>query len=145
MCITGGEPLLQDDIINLIKNLLKQDYFVIIETNGSVNIKNIIKFKELVISLDIKCPSSKMDKEIDLNNIILLNKEDQIKFVIKDKKDYNYAKNIIREFNPICDIFFQPIWGENPKKIANWIVSDRLNVKLSLQLHKIIWGLERNA
>jgi 7-carboxy-7-deazaguanine synthase len=145
VCVTGGEPLLQDDIYELIKKLLTNNYFVIIETNGSVNIKKLIEFKSLIISLDIKCPSSKMDKEMDFNNIGLLKKEDQIKFVIKNKQDYNYAKDIINKFKPKCDIFVQPVWGENPKKIAEWIISDNLNVKLGLQLHKIIWGSKRRV
>jgi len=145
VCITGGEPLLQKDIFDLIKYLLKKNYFVLIETNGSINIKKIFEFKKLIISLDLKCPSSKMDKEMDFKNIGLLKKEDQIKFIIKDKRDYDYAKDIIIKFKPKCDIFFQPVWGESPKKIAEWIISDRLNVKLGLQLHKIIWGLKRRV
>jgi len=145
VCITGGEPLLQKDILKLIKNLMNKDYFVIIETNGSISIKKIIRIKNLFISLDVKCPSSKMDKENKLENIKLLRDNDQIKFIIKDKKDYNYSKNIINRYKPTCDIFIQPVWGENPKKIANWIVADRLNVKFSLQLHKIIWGQKRRV
>jgi 7-carboxy-7-deazaguanine synthase len=145
VCLTGGEPLFQENIIELIKNLIKNDYFVIIETNGSISIKDLIKFKKLIISLDIKCPSSKMDKRIDFKNIGLLRKNDQIKFIVKDKKDYNYAKKIINENKPICDIFIQPVWGESPKKIANWIVKDRLNVRYSLQLHKLIWGQKRRV
>ena len=145
VCITGGEPLLQDDVIELIKNLFNKDYFVIIETNGSISIKKIVKFKDLVISLDVKCPSSKMDKENKLENIKLLRKNDQLKFIVKDKKDYIYTKNIIGKYKPTCDVFIQPIWGENPKKIADWIVADELNVKFSLQLHKIIWGQKRRV
>ena len=86
-----------------------------------------------------------MAKKIKLENINFLKKEDQIKFVIKNKEDYIYAKNIIRKYKPICDIFFQPVWGENPKKIAEWIIKDRLYVKLSLQLHKILWGVEKGV
>jgi 7-carboxy-7-deazaguanine synthase len=145
VCITGGEPLLQKDIYNLIRNLLIKNYFVIIETNGSIKIKELDEFKKLIISLDIKCPSSKMDKKIDFRNINLLKMKDQLKFVIKDKKDYNYAKNTINKYKPKCDIFFQPVWGEDPKRIAQWILTDKLNVKLGLQLHKILWGLKRGV
>ena len=145
VCLTGGEPLFQQNTIELIKNLIKNDYFVIIETNGSISIKDLIKFKKLMISLDIKCPSSKMEKKFDFKNIGLLRKNDQIKFIVKEKKDYNYAKKIINENKIICDIFIQPVWGENPKKIANWIVKDRLNVRYSLQLHKLIWGQKRRV
>jgi 7-carboxy-7-deazaguanine synthase len=145
VCLTGGEPLLQDDIYDLIKELFTKNYLVLIETNGSLNINKLVGFKKLIISLDIKCPSSKMDKEMDFNNIGLLKKEDQIKFIIEDKRDYNFAKDIIIKFKPECDIYIQPVWGENPKKIAEWIISDRLNVKLGLQLQKILWGLKRRV
>ncbi len=145
VCLTGGEPLLQNDIIELINSLLKKKYYVVIETNGSIIIKNLLKYKLLLISLDIKCPSSNMVKKINLKNIDLLRKDDQIKFVIKSKEDYIYAKNIVSKYKPKCDVFFQPVWGENLKKIAEWIISDRLNVKLSLQLHKIIWGLKKRV
>jgi len=145
VCLTGGEPLLQEDIQDLIKTLLKRKFYVIIETNGSISIENLQKFKSLIISLDIKCPSSNMDKKSKLKNINFLKKDDQLKFVIKNKVDYSYAKKIIKEYKPSCEIFFQPVWGENPKKLAKWIIKDGLNVKLGLQLHKIIWGLKRRV
>jgi 7-carboxy-7-deazaguanine synthase len=145
VCITGGEPLLQEDIIELIKSLSKKEYSIIIETNGSIEIKPIISFDKLVISLDIKCPSSNMEKNMVLKNIDLLRKDDQIKFIVKDKNDYDYAKKIIKNHNPQCDIYIQPVWGFNPKNIANWIIKDKLNVKLGLQLHKIIWGEKRRV
>lgn len=145
VCLTGGEPLLQREIYDLINVLLKKKYYVVIETNGSINIINLLKFKPLLISLDIKCPSSNMYKKCQLKNINLLKKGDQLKFVIKNKQDYNYAKNIVIEYKPFCDVFFQPVWGENPSKLAEWIITDRLNVKLGLQLHKIIWGSNRRV
>jgi 7-carboxy-7-deazaguanine synthase len=145
VCLTGGEPLLQEDISELINVLLKKKYYVVVETNGSINITNLLKYKSLLISLDIKCPSSNMHKKSQLNNIYLLKKDDQLKFVIKNNEDYIYAKNIIMEYKPVCDIFFQPVWGENPRKLAEWIITDRLNVKLGVQLHKMIWGLNRRV
>ena len=145
VCLTGGEPLLQEEILDLINSLLKKKYYVVVETNGSISIKNLIKYKPLVISLDIKCPSSNMHKKIQFKNLNLLRKDDQIKFVIKNREDYIYAKNIVNKYKPACDVYFQPVWGENPKKIAKWMISDRLDVKLNLQLHKIIWGLKKRV
>ena len=142
VCLTGGEPLLQDEILKLIELLLKRDYKICLETNGSINIKHISE-KSVLISLDIKCPSSHMHENNDFLNIPLLRKDDQLKFIIKDKKDYNYAKEIIKKYKPRCIIFFQPVWGTNPNKIANWIISDGLDVKLGLQIHKILWGDKR--
>ena len=142
VCLTGGEPLLQDEILKLIELLLKRDYKICLETNGSINIKHISE-KSVLISLDIKCPSSHMHENNDFLNIPLLRKDDQLKFIIKDKKDYNYAKEIIKKYKPRCIIFFQPVWGTNTNKIANWIISDGLDVKLGLQIHKILWGDKR--
>ena len=142
VCLTGGEPLLQDEILKLIELLLKRDYKICLETNGSINIKDLSK-KSILISLDIKCPSSHMHENNDFLNIPLLRKDDQLKFIIKDKKDYNYAKEIIKKYKPRCMVFFQPVWGTNPNKIANWIISDGLDVKLGLQIHKILWGDKR--
>ena len=142
VCITGGEPLLQDEILKLIELLLKKNYKIGLETNGSINIEDLSK-KSILISLDIKCPSSHMHENNDFLNITLLRKVDQLKFIIKDKKDYNYAKEIIKKYEPRCMVFFQPVWGTNSNKLANWIISDGLDVKLGLQIHKILWGDKR--
>jgi len=140
ICITGGEPLIQEDIIELIKHLLNLKYSVIVETNGSLKIDFLKNKKNLIISLDIKTPSSKMHEKMFLQNINMLTKKDQIKFIIKNKKDYEYARIIIQKFKPKCDVFFQPVWKTNSEKLAKWILEDYLKVKLGLQIHKIIWG-----
>ncbi len=138
ICLTGGEPLIQEDSIKLIKRLLKQNYIICLETNGSKDIKPLKKKKNLLISLDIKCPSSKMEKKMLFENIKFLENKDQLKFVIKDKKDYDYAKNILKKYSTKCDSFFQPVWSTKPEKIANWILKDNLDVKLGMQIHKIL-------
>ena len=145
VCITGGEPLLQKETIELIDVLLKKNYKILLETNGSKNIKNLIGRKSLIVSLDVKCPSSKMYKKMHLENISLLKKNDQLKFVVKDKKDYNYARKIVQKYKPVCPVFFQPVWGTNFKNLADWILCDELEVRLGLQLHKIIWGDRRGV
>jgi len=144
ICITGGEPLLQKDIFNLIDKLLKKGYKISIETNGSLSIKKIGK-KPLMISLDIKCPGSKMHKNNYLKNINFLKKDDQLKFVIKNKEDYLYAKKILEEYKPDCTVFLQLVWGKNPKNLTKWILNDGLNVKIGLQIHKIIWGRKKTV
>jgi 7-carboxy-7-deazaguanine synthase len=145
VCITGGEPLMQKDTPRLIDRLLKKDYRVCLETNGSYSIQNLIGKKSLILSLDIKCPSSCADKQMNLHNILFLSKKDQLKFIIKNKKDYQYAKDIIYEYAPVCPVFFQPVWGADPKKIALWILQDGLHVRLSMQLHKLIWGTKKGV
>ena len=143
ICITGGEPLLQDDIGDLIDILLKKDYILSIETNGSIDIKPYSNNENIMISLDIKCPSSNMMDKMLLNNINYLKKSDQLKFIIMNREDYNYAKKIIDDYMPNCSIFFQPVEGTNYKDLAEWILSDNLDVKIGLQIHKILWGNRR--
>jgi len=141
VCITGGEPLLQkEDLKELIKNLFKKKYEIIIETNGSVEIDEISKIKELIVSMDIKCPSSEMHDKMVFENIKNLTKKDQVKFVIKDEKDYEYAKKMIKKYNPKSLIYFQPVWKTKTEKIAEWILKDGLDVILGLQIQKIIWA-----
>jgi 7-carboxy-7-deazaguanine synthase len=140
ICITGGEPLLQNETVDLIDALLKRKYKICLETNGTISVKKLSNKKSLMISLDIKCPSSNMHDKTYLKNISYLRTDDQLKFIIKDKNDFNYAKKIINMYKPDCTVFFQPVWGTNPRNLADWIVYDKLNVKLGLQLHKIIWG-----
>jgi 7-carboxy-7-deazaguanine synthase len=143
VCVTGGEPLFQNDVPKLLDSLLKRNYLICLETNGSINIEKIVGKKSLMISLDIKCPSSNMHEKMYLENLSVLKKDDQLKFVIDDKRDYDYAKKIIQRYKPVCTVFFQPVWGTNAKQLAEWILNDELNVKLGLQIHKIIWGDKR--
>ncbi len=146
ICLTGGEPLIQEDTIELIKNLLNLKYSIIVETNGSLKIdylQSLKNNKKLIISLDIKTPSSKMHEKMFLKNINMLLKKDQLKLIIKNRKDYEYARIIIQKFKPKCDVFFQSVWKTNSEKLAKWILDDNLKVKLGLQIHKIIWGDKR--
>ena len=140
ICITGGEPLLQQETYDLLDILLKRNYTICLETNGSLSIEKIAGVKSLMISLDIKCPSSGMHEKMNFENLSYLTTDDQLKFIINNKKDYDYAKSIIKKHNPKAIIFFQPVWSLNPRKLATWLLEDDLNVRLGLQLHKIIWG-----
>jgi 7-carboxy-7-deazaguanine synthase len=145
ICITGGEPLFQKETPKLIDSLLKKNYSVCLETNGSFSIMNLVGKKSFIISLDIKCPSSGSQDDMNMNNIIALSKDDQLKFIIKNKEDYLYAKEVLKKYNPICTVFFQPVWETNPKMLASWILRDGLQVRLSIQLHKIVWGAKRGV
>ncbi len=140
VCVTGGEPLLQKNINKLI-NLLKKNHFnVYIETNGSLNIDTLPK--GIVRVVDIKCPGSGMDQEMDWKNIKRLKHKDEVKFIISSKNDYEWAKGITKKYKIIdkATVLFGLIHGKlKPKTLAGWILKDGLGVRLQLQLHKIIW------
>jgi 7-carboxy-7-deazaguanine synthase len=140
VCITGGEPLLQEAIVQLIDVLLEKKYVICLETNGSIGIESLVGKKSLLISLDIKCPSSTMHEKMNFNNVSLLTCNDQLKFIIQNREDYEYAKKIIKKYKPQSAIFFQPVWGINLKELSSWVLNDGLDVRIGLQLHKIIWG-----
>ncbi|MBW2738005.1 MAG: radical SAM protein [Deltaproteobacteria bacterium] len=139
--ITGGEPLLQDDTPLLIDRLLEKKYEVLLETNGSINI-NVVNNRCLKI-VDIKCPSSDENDKNDLENLKRLNQKDQIKFVLGNHKDYEFAKEttkLIPPGFPMKNVLFSPLIEQmHPSQLAEWIIEDRLMVRLQIQLHKIIW------
>lgn len=140
VCITGGEPMVQEDTPKLIEMLCSEGYLVSLETNGSKTIEGLPKSDSLIISLDIKCPSSHMEDKMYLNNLEMLEPKDQLKFVIEDEKDYEYAKVIMKRYNPRCNIIMMPVFGNNIKLLAERILRDNLNVRVLPQLHKLIWG-----
>jgi 7-carboxy-7-deazaguanine synthase len=136
--ITGGEPLLQNSVHELIGELIKKKYKVLVETNGTVDISKIPK--EVMVIMDIKCPSSGMIDKIKWENIRELKDKDEIKFVISDSKDYLWVKDVIEKYNLSGKkILLSPIFDKlSPKDLSKWILEDGLNARVHLQLHKII-------
>ena len=150
VCVTGGEPLLQEETFNLIESLLKhkRGYMVLLETNGSIGLKKVIDTFDgyggrFTISMDIKTPSSGMEDRMLFDNISLLRTHDQLKFVVGDENDYSYSKRVISRYKPKCKIIIQPVWGTDYRKIAELMIEDGIDARLSLQIHKIIWGEDR--
>ena len=142
--ITGGEPLLQEGVISLADRLLKEGYTVLIETNGSLPIA--ILPRGVIRVMDIKCPSSGMTSFMHWKNIDELQPQDEVKFVISDRYDYQWAKNIITKYRLLkrCQVLFSPVFKQlDLRTLAEWILTDELNVRLQPQLHKLIWGEER--
>jgi len=137
--ITGGEPLIQKEVFNLIKILC--DYFPIVqvETNGSISIAQGDRRVRYIV--DVKTPSSSEQNSFNFENINLLNSQDEVKFLIIDENDYNFAKEFIREHllkTPVI-INFSPVWNTiKHHSIVNKILKDNLNVRLNIQLHKLI-------
>lgn len=144
--ITGGEPLLQSDLNLLANRLIKSGYFVLVETNGSLDISRLPK--NVTRIMDIKCPSSNMDEKNRWENINYLTRDDEVKFVISNRFDYDWAKQKIKDYSldKKTKISFSAASGLlPPKKLADWILKDELNVRFQLQLHRILWPKKRKA
>lgn len=142
--ITGGEPLLQAETRVLAERLLRDGYKVLLETNGSVGLKGLPE--EVVKIVDIKCPSSGQEGSFLIENLNEITKEDEVKFVIGDRKDYEFAKRFIYEFIKLRTdkILFAPVKPDlDPKKLADWMLKDCVDARLQLQLHSYIWEGER--
>ena len=140
--VTGGEPLIQKQTPFLVKSLVEKGYTVLVETNGSQDISQIDE--RCIRIMDIKCPSSGEEENNDLENLRRLTDKDEIKFVIGGREDYEFAKNIL-EFqgrSPFIRnlVHFSPLFEKiEPRLLAEWILEDCLDVRLHVQLHKIIW------
>ena len=139
--ITGGEPLLQEDVYPLMETLLKKGYRVMLETSGALPID---KVPEKVIKiLDIKCPGSGEEKKNHLENLKLLSPHDEVKFVLLERADYEWSRDLLRKYDlaPSTQVLFSPVYDKlNLKDLSQWILKDRLAVRLQTQLHKVIWS-----
>lgn len=142
--VTGGEPLAQNECLVLLSKLCDAGYEVSLETSGAMDVGKVDS--RVIKVMDLKAPGSGEAEKNLFENIDKLNKTDQIKFVLSDKTDYDWAKNIISEYhlNEKCEVLFSPVHGKlEPKQLAEWILDDNLNVRMQLQLHKLLWGDEK--
>lgn len=138
--VTGGEPLHQPGALALIERLCSQGYDVLIETSGAIDISPVDRRAHVI--LDIKCPGSGMVERMDWENLARVSAKDEVKFVMKDRADYTWACSILTQYKLVgrCTILFGPVFGElEPRQLAEWVLEDRLPVRLQLQLHKYIW------
>ena len=142
--ITGGEPLLQEETFLLVNKLLENNYTVLLETNGSIGLDKMDS--KVVKIIDIKTPGSGCEGSFRMENLAFLNPDDEIKFVLMDRKDFDWAKEMIEKhnLNGKATVLFSPVSGKlDPRDLSEWILQEGLDVRLQLQLHKIIWGDER--
>ncbi len=138
--ITGGEPLVQEGAIDLIGELCDRGYEVAVETGGSLDISSVDRRAMLV--MDLKCPGSGMSQKNRWENIALLKPTDEVKFVLADRADYDWARDAIARHRLAdrCGVLLSPVHGAlQPRSLAEWILADRLPVRLQLQIHKYIW------
>lgn len=162
MLLTGGEPLLQENSLLLIRAWLeapeKERRSVIIETNGSLSIRPYLPdsldptvadesyCRRLSICMDVKCPSSKMLRHMNWSNMLLIRRNiDEVKFVIADQQDFEFAVKTVQDFDlsDTCAVF-SPVWGKlDLEHLAEWMLDAKANARFSPQLHKIIWNNQR--
>lgn len=141
--LTGGEPLLQNETPLLVTQLLDRGYRVLIETSGSLDVRSVDPRATMI--MDIKCPGSGMSGAMRWENLAALKPSDQIKFVIKDRADYDWAVGILDRYPYLNDriVLFSPVFGVlEPRLMADWILEDGRPVHLQLQLHKYLWHPE---
>ena len=139
--VTGGEPLLQPGCLSLLTALCDAGYEVLLETGGGLDIAPVDRRVRRI--LDIKCPGSGESAKNRWENLADLRSTDEVKFVVADRADYDWARGVIAERGlvGVCPIHFSPVWEScPPAELAAWILADRLPVRLTLQQHKILWG-----
>jgi 7-carboxy-7-deazaguanine synthase len=142
--ITGGEPLLQPEVYPLMQRLLDAGRTVMLETGGHMSIERVPR--EVIKIVDVKCPGSGESGRNEWSNLDRLAPHDEVKFVIRDRDDYEFARDVVRRHGlegRVAAVLFSPVHGVlDPKALAAWILEDRLGVRLQLQAHKYIWGAD---
>ncbi len=142
--LTGGEPLAQRNSLKLLAGLCDRGFIVSIETSGAQDVSLIDPRVTKV--MDIKTPGSGEHERNILENIKYLRKQDQVKFVICSRPDYIWSRDFVREYKltHLCEVLFSPSFDQlSPRQLAEWMLEDRLPVRLQIQLHKLLWGNER--
>lgn len=144
VCVTGGEPLAQKGCLDLLSQLCDAGYEVSLETSGALDIARVDPRVKRVV--DIKTPISGEAAKNRYENIEHLSPQDQVKFIIASRDDYDWSVAVIEKYALLerCMVFFSPCFGKiEATELAEWIIADRLEVRLQLQLHKILWGDEQ--
>ena len=144
--VTGGEPLFQDKCINLLNELVNSNYEVMLETGGSLSISDVPK--KVIKIVDFKCPSSAMEKKNLWSIVEDLQPHDEVKFVIGNREDFDWAKDRITEYalDKICTLLFSPTFGKiDPQLIVEWILVENLPVRMQMQMHKMIWSPDKQG
>ena len=143
VCITGGEPLIQKEVIPLVWELQYLGYKVSIETSGCVPIEESTYRRSYKYIMDIKCPSSGVADKNIFENLLRLQHNDEVKFVIANKEDYDYMKKVLKKYPTQASILVSPMFDKEMKpviasQLVSWIIQDKLDVRVQIQLHKIL-------
>ena len=138
--ITGGEPLMQENVYPLMNGLIEKGFQVLLETGGSLSLEKVPR--DIIKIMDIKCPGSGEHKNNHLDNLKFLETKDEVKFVILNRHDYEWSRDLIHKYkiHEIAHILISPVYDKlELKEIVKWILEDKLPVRLQTQLHKVIW------
>jgi 7-carboxy-7-deazaguanine synthase len=141
--LTGGEPLLQEEVFPLMDELVARGYTVLLETGGSLDVARVNS--RVIKILDLKCPGSGESRRNLYANLAKLQSRDEVKFVIGDRADYLWARQALTEYRLTdrCSVLFSTVFEKlPPRQLAEWLLEDKLRVRLQLQMHKYIWGPE---
>ena len=142
--VTGGEPLLQPDVYPLMQRLLESGKTVLLETGGHIDVSDVPE--EVVKVVDVKCPGSGEASRNAWSNLERLAQHDQVKFVIQDRADYDFARDVVGRYGlaaRCASVLFSPVHAElDPAELADWVLADRLPVRVQVQLHKYLWGAD---
>ena len=142
--LTGGEPLLQQAVYPLMERLLSSGRTVLVETGGHVSLERVPPAAHVI--MDVKCPASGEAASTDFGNLARLDANDEVKFVIADRADYEYARQVLAGHaleSKVAAVLFSPVHGVlDPKTLSEWVLADRLPVRVQLQVHKYIWSPE---
>lgn len=141
--LTGGEPLMQEEVHELMKILCDRGYQVLLETGGSLDIGRVDSRVRRIV--DLKCPSSNMVKHNLWTNIAHLRGSDEVKFVIGSREDYEWSIDVIRRYDleSKCQVLLSPVFGAiDPARLAEWVLESKMNIRFQLQLHKLIWAAD---
>ncbi len=138
--VTGGEPLLQEHCPELLRALIREGRKVLVETNGSLDVGGLPR--ETVCIMDMKCPSSEMNERMDMENLQRMRRQDELKFVIQNRRDYDWARQCLERIPPRSagSTLFSPCHNRiDPRNLAEWILADGLPVRLQLPMHRLLW------
>ena len=144
VCVTGGEPMLQPEMPELLGRLISAGKQVVLETNGSVDLSQVPKGPLMLISMDIKCPSSGMTDRMLYSNLSLLSRKDQLKFIVRDDEDFDFALEVLKMYPVDTNVIFGPVGGTVKLEwLVERVLGSGIDARVLPQLHKIIWGDKR--
>ena len=144
VCVTGGEPMLQPEMPELLRRLVSAGKQVVLETNGSVDLSDVPRDPLMLISMDIKCPSSGMTDRMLYSNLSLLSRKDQLKFIVRDDEDFDFALEVLKMYPVDTNVIFGPVGGTVKLEwLVERVLGSGVDARVLPQLHMIIWGDKR--